>query len=174
MSGATPQRLGERDEIAHAIGAKRPWQFGSGQPDRDPRLNGAKGGSTPRRSKTAQLAKQRVLASKNGQANLGIYKLEVAREEQRERTVYRLEKELSELDLALYDTREALDEARDELRALDERIAEREAALEQAALSDEVLTHLLRTVGAERLERLLPELGLTWFEDSDDVAAASS
>ena len=158
MSQAMEERRDEREQIAQPREMK-PWCFGSGRPDRDPRANGAKGGSAPRRSKTAQTAKQKILASRNGQANYQLYRLELEREQARERTVRRLDREIAEMDLALLDVTEQVTAAYDELRALEVKLEERSAQVEAASTDEQQLEALLRAADESGLlERVLTRL----------------
>ena len=107
MTEAAAERFGKRDEIAHALAAK-PWLFGPG--GRDPVENGRKGGSAPHRSKVAQIAKANVLRAKDGQSNYQLHRLELERQGDRERTIYRLDKEILEMDEMLAAVREQVEE----------------------------------------------------------------
>jgi hypothetical protein len=165
MAEATAERFGEHPGIAEALAAK-PWLFGSGRPDRDPVLNGHKGGTAPRRSATAHAAKQRVLASKNGQANFSLLRLELERQQARDRLVYARDKELFEMD-------ELLAQARDELHAIDLQVEEQERRLEHSRSDERVLLEVLRNADANGLlAKVLPQLDYEWVDD-DGVAPPS-
>ena len=160
MAEATAKRVERRDEIAHALAAK-PWLFGSGRPDRDPRVNGHKGGSAPKRSATVQAAKRKVLQSRNGQANYQLLRLELERQAQRDALVYAKDKELLQIDEMILD-------AQAELRALDLQAEQRRAGLEAARTDHAALVALLRDCGEQRVADACDELG--WLE-SDEAEA---
>jgi hypothetical protein len=164
---ASTQAAEKRTEctpITESLTVVRPGQFGPG--GRDPVLAGRKGGSRPKGSKALRTAIRNVLASSDGQSNAWLARIELEREKARGRELYARDRELAELDLALYDVQTQLDEARDELRRLDAELAEREAQLQAARDGDPVaLADVLRAAGEQRVEVALGQLG--WLEDAD-------
>jgi hypothetical protein len=136
----------------------------------DPVEAGRKGGSQPKGSKMLRTAIRNVLESNDGQSNAWLARLELERERARGRELYRKDKELAEMDELLLSVREQVELAIAERNQLD---AEREAQLEQALVDDDALGTLLRNVGTERLERVLPLVGLQWYDEDGDHGVAS-
>jgi hypothetical protein len=139
--------------------AKQPAKQAFAHGKVDPVEAGRKGGSQPKGSKALRTAIRNVLESNDGQSNAWLARVELEREKARGRELYRKDRELAELDLLLFDVNEQLDEARDELRAVDARL---EAAKEG---DHDALVELLRAAGEQAVERAADELG--WLEDAE-------
>jgi hypothetical protein len=132
----------------------------------DPIECGRKGGSAPRRSSTARTALSRVLASKAGAPNYQIYRLELEKEQARQREVYARDREILAMDEMLAAVREQVEEQLAVRERVDAELAEREAQLEQARSDPAALKECLQAAGERAVELAVIELG--WWVD--DVA----
>jgi hypothetical protein len=165
MAVAIAERAEEREATAPQR-PRHPGLFGPG--GRDPVENGRKGGLAPHRSATAHAAKLKVLASKNGAANLGVLRLELEAERARGLELYRKDKELVELDTWIGTAKEELERVLAERQRVEAELEERRAQL----ATDDGLAALVREVGRERLARVVELLG--WFDDVDDDESRSA
>jgi hypothetical protein len=138
-----------------------------GAPGRDPhelgRLGGIASGAS-RRAKAERQLEERVIGLRNGWATYLVLRDRRERERARERELYKRDAELAELDTWLITTGEHLDDAREQLRLLDEQIEERERRLEVGLTNDE-LGRLLSEIGERRVAQVVERLG--WYDNDE-------
>jgi hypothetical protein len=162
MAVAIAERAEVREATVPQQRLRHPGLFGPG--GRDPVENGRKGGLASRRSPTAHAAKLKVLASKNGAANLGVLKLELEAERARGLELYRKDKELAELDGWIGTAKEELEEVLTERQRVEAELEQRRAQLG----TDDGLAAFVREVGRERLAAVVELLG--WYDGDGEPA----